>query len=94
MRCRWRKDYIAEGHEPAVVFFDITGTINNRHIEALLAQMDYIFVPITTETGEMTSSLTFANHVQNKMLTTGNTRLKAVNLVWNKNSVEGEDKTV
>ncbi len=50
------KDYIAEGHEPAVVFFDITGTINNRHIEALLAQMDYIFVPITTETGEMTSS--------------------------------------
>ena len=85
------KDYIAEGHEPAVVFFDITGTINNRHIVALLAQMDYIFVPITTETGEMTSSLTFANHVQNKMLTTGNTRLKAVNLVWNK--IPSREKT-
>ena len=85
------KDYIAEGYEPAVVFFDITGTINNRHIVGLLAQMDYIFVPITTETGEMTSSLTFANHVQNKMLTTGNTRLKAVNLVWNK--IPSREKT-
>lgn len=85
------KDYIAEGHNPAVVFFDITGTINNVNIVSLLSEMHYIFVPITTETGEMTSSLSFANHVHNRMLTAGGTSLKDVNLVWNK--IPSREKT-
>lgn len=78
------QQYIDEGNNPAVVFFDITGTINDRDTVNLIANMDYIFVPITTETGEMASSITFANHVNNRMITTGETHIKGMHLIWNK----------
>lgn len=73
-----------EGAEPKVVFFDITGTINDAAILKLLAVMDYLFVPITTDTADLKSSLRFADHVVNRMLTTGQTKIKDVRLVWNK----------
>lgn len=73
-----------ENHNPKVVFFDITGTVNDRDLVYLIASMDYIFVPITTETGEMASSISFANNVQNRMVTTGKTSIKGLYLVWNK----------
>lgn len=46
------EDFVKAGNNPKVVFFDITGTINNRDIVNLIAKMHYIFVPITTETGK------------------------------------------
>ena len=77
-------DYIDKGNSPDVIFFDITGTINDPSIVRLIATMDYIFVPITLETGDMTSSVSFANHVHNRMVTTGKTNIKGLHLVWNK----------
>ncbi len=76
---------------PQVVFFDITGTINDIKIVDLVANMDYIFVPVTTETGEMASSITFANNVLNRMITTGRTHIKGMHLVWNK--INSREKT-
>lgn len=76
---------------PKVVFFDITGTINDIKIVDLVANMDYIFVPITTETGEMASSITFANNVLNRMITTGLTNIKGMHLIWNK--INSREKT-
>lgn len=78
------QNYIDSGKSPSVVFFDITGTINDRDTVNLIANMDYIFVPITTETGEMASSISFANNVTNRMITTGMTKIKGMHLVWNK----------
>ena len=78
------EEYMQEGNSPKVVFFDITGTINNHDIVNLIANMDYLFVPITTETGEMASSISFANNVLNRMMTTGMTNIKEMHLVWNK----------
>ncbi len=77
-------NYLKSHETPQVVFFDITGTINNQSIVTLIANMDYIFVPITTETGEMASSISFANNVHNKMVTTGQSSIKDMHLVWNK----------
>ena len=85
------KEYANKGNNPKVIFFDITGTVNNVDIVKLIAQMDYIFVPITTETGEMTSSISFANNVLNKMITTGKTNIKEMRLVWNK--INSREKT-
>ncbi|MDE7413582.1 MAG: ParA family protein [Muribaculaceae bacterium] len=76
--------YVSEHPEVQVVFFDITGTINDINIVNLLAQMDYLFVPITTETGEMASSITFASNMYNLMVGTGSTNIKELHLVWNK----------
>lgn len=70
--------------QPKVVFFDITGTINVPEIVKLIAGMDYIFVPITTETGDMTSSISFASNVYNGMVATNDTCIKEIHLVWNK----------
>lgn len=76
--------YIDEKPNTKVAFFDITGTVNDSSIIDLIAKMDYIFVPITTETGEMASSISFANNVTNRMITTGNTEIKGLHLIWNK----------
>lgn len=84
-------EYIEKETMPQVVFFDITGTINNIDIVSLVANMDYIFVPLTTETGEMASSINFATNVLNKMVTTGDTNIKGLHLVWNK--ISTRDKT-
>ena len=48
-------DRLEEGADPKVVFFDITGTINDPAIVRLLAVMDYLFVPISTDTADMKS---------------------------------------
>lgn len=84
------EDFVKAGNNPKVVFFDITGTINNRDIVNLIAKMHYIFVPITTETGEMASSISFANNVHNRMITTGQSSIREMRLVWNK--VNSRDK--
>ena len=84
------EDFVKAGNNPKVVFFDITGTINNRDIVNLIAKMHYIFVPITTETGEMASSISFANNVYNRMITTGQSSIREMRLVWNK--VNSRDK--
>ena len=78
------QNFCNAGHEPQVAFFDITGTVNDRDLVYLISQMDYLFVPITTETGEMASSISFANNVQNRMITTGKSAIKGMHLVWNK----------
>lgn len=77
-------DRLEEGATPQVVFFDITGTINDINIVRLLSVMDYLFVPITTDTADMKSSIRFASQVVNNMVTTGKTKIKGVNLVWNR----------
>lgn len=83
-------EYVRNNPATQVVFFDITGTINDRNIIDLLAQMDYLFVPITTETGEMASSIAFASNVYNLMVATGATNIRELHLVWNK--INSRDK--
>ncbi|WP_289744470.1 ParA family protein [uncultured Duncaniella sp.] len=84
-------DNAPEEKKPSVVFFDITGTINNPGIVDLISNMDYLFVPITTETGEMASSISFASAVVNNMMTVGTTKIKELRLVWNK--INSREKT-
>ena len=85
------EEKLDQGKNPKVIFFDITGTVNNPDIVNLIARMDFIFVPITTETGEMASSIAFANNVYHKMMTTGTTAIKEIRLVWNK--INSREKT-
>ena len=77
-------NFLKAGNTPQVIFFDITGTINDHDIVNLIANMDYLFDPITTETGEMASAISFANNVKNKMMATRVTNVKEMHLVWNK----------
>lgn len=83
---------LEEGATPQVVFFDITGTVNDISIVRLLSMMDYLFVPITTDTADMKSSIRFASQVVNHMVTTGKTKIKGVNLVWNRVPTKSKTK--
>ena len=67
---------IDDGYAADFVFFDITGTVNDRDIVTLLSAMDYLFVPITPETGDLKSSLGFAHNVRECMILTGESRIK------------------
>lgn len=69
---------------PEFVFFDITGTVNDIDLVRLLASMDYLFVPITPETGDLKSSIGFAHNVNEQMLLQQGSRVKGLFLVWNK----------
>lgn len=69
---------------PRYVFFDITGTVNDRNLVTLLAGMDYLFVPITPETGDLKSSIGFAHNVNERMLFQQGSRVKGMFLLWNK----------
>lgn len=82
---------IAKGYEADYVFFDITGTVNDNDLVSLLANMDYLFVPVTPETGDLKSSLSFANNVNETMLFKEGMRIKGLHLVWNK--VQPKDRS-
>lgn len=69
---------------PEYVFFDITGTVNDRDIVMLISSMDYLFVPITPETGDLKSSISFAHYAHETMLVSNGARVKGMYLVWNK----------
>lgn len=85
------QEQIENGNPAKIVFFDITGTINDLSIVNLIASMNYLFVPITIDTGDMKSSLCFANRVMEEMITTNLTSIRDMKLLWNK--IPGREKT-
>lgn len=78
------EEYMKDYPMPKVVFFDITGTINDMDLVNLLARMHYLFIPITTDTGDMKSSIRFANKVMSEMIAPGDSSIKEIKLVWNR----------
>lgn len=77
-------DYLEEEPDTKVVFFDITGTINDPGIVNLISSMHYLFVPITNDTGDMKSSIRFAANVKALMMDSGDTSIRGLNLIWNR----------
>jgi len=70
---------------PKIIFFDLPGTANNGHVINLISEMDYIFCPMTTDTMVFESSVSFANIVQNNIISTGKSKnLKGLYLLWNR----------
>lgn len=78
------EEYLADNPEPKVVFFDITGTINDMDLVNLIARMNYLFVPITIDTGDMKSSIRFANKIKSEMVLPGGSSIREIKLVWNR----------
>ena len=78
------RDIIEAGNEIDIVFFDLPGTVNNNHVINTIAQMDYVFCPITTDPMVMETSIAFSNIVQNEFISTGKSNIKGLHLLWNK----------
>lgn len=65
------------------VFFDLPGTMNATGVLSTLAQMDYIFTPITADRMVLESSLEYAALINEQIITTGKGNIKALYLLWN-----------
>ena len=74
-----------------IIFFDLPGTMNNKGTMRTIAHMDDVFCPITADRVVMQSSLTFAKVINDKLVTTGKTNIKAMYFVWN--MVDAREKT-
>ncbi|SEF96085.1 ParA family protein [Parabacteroides chinchillae] len=76
---------------PDVIFFDFPGTVNNHGVINTIATMDYIFCPIAADRVVMESSLTFAGLVNDTLVSTGQSNIKGLYLLWN--MVDKREKT-
>lgn len=65
------------------VFFDLPGTINAKGVLSSLAQMDYVFTPITADRMVLESSLEYAALINEQIITTGKGKIKDLFLLWN-----------
>lgn len=85
------KAFIEKETPPDIIFFDLPGTANNPGVINTVATMDYVFCPITADRVVAESSLKFATVVNEFLMTTAQSNLKGLFLLWN--MVDGREKT-
>ena len=85
------KEFLALPTPPDIIFFDLPGTVNNAGVIKTVATMDYVFCPIAADRVVMESSLKFATTLNDTMISTGQSNIKGLYLLWN--MVDGREKT-
>jgi len=74
-----------------IIFFDLSGTLNSDGVIQTLAEMDYIFTPISADRVVLESTLQYAIMLNNNIITTNSGNIKGLFLFWN--MVDGREKT-
>lgn len=82
---------MAEDYDLDIVFFDLSGTLNNPDVLNVVSQMDFVFCPIIADKVVMQSSLVFAKLINETLITVGKGKIKGLYFVWN--MVDGREKT-
>jgi len=84
--------YIANsGVLPDIVFLDLPGTVNTAGILSTLANVHYIFSPITADRVVLESTLSFTDVLTNILMKKKKTGIRSIQLFWNQ--VDGREKT-
>ncbi len=79
------EDYIEKSQmQYDIVMFDMVGTVESDGVMACVAQLDYIFMPISADHLVMESSLAFALTVKKMLMDDPLQPLKGIYLFWNK----------
>ena len=66
-----------------LIFFDLPGTVNSTGILRTIAQMDYLFAPVSADRTVLESTLSFLDVLRRMMLGKETSRLKGLYLFWN-----------
>lgn len=66
-----------------VVLFDLPGTMGSDGVIATISALDYLFVPIKADRLVLESTLNFATTVNDRLIRTGISNLKALCMFWN-----------
>src|SRR5690606_24910615 len=75
---------------PDIIFFDLPGTLNSKGVVKTLANMDYIFSPVSADRVVMESTLNFAAMLNENLISVGKGTIKGLYLIWNR--VDGREK--
>jgi ATPases involved in chromosome partitioning len=74
-----------------VVFFDLPGTVQSDGVMQTIANMDFIFTPITADRLVLESNVSFAVSLHEILVTNPAMNLKGIYLFWN--MIDGREKT-
>lgn len=86
------KNFIEQGeHKIDIVLFDLPGTVNSHGVMQCVAELDYIFTPITSDKIVLESSLAFALAVRDLLINSDSSQLKGLYLYWN--MVDARERT-
>ena len=77
--------------KPDIVFFDLPGTLKSEGVVRTLAQMDYIFAPLSADRLVVESTLQFTSMFNENLMTTGIAKAKGLHLFWT--MVDGREKS-
>lgn len=77
--------------KPDIVFFDLPGTLKSEGVVRTLAQMDYIFAPLSADRLVVESTLQFTSMFNENLMTTGIAKAKKLHLFWT--MVDGREKS-
>lgn len=75
-----------------MVLFDLPGTMGSDGVIATISALDYLFVPIKADRLVLESTLNFATTVNDRLIRTGISNLKALCMFWN--MVDRRERTV
>lgn len=64
------------------VLFDMPGTLNSKGVPALLAGLDYVFVPMKADKMVMESTINFARTIHEQLVIPNDKNTKGVYLFW------------
>ena len=78
-------------HQIDIVLFDLPGTVNSRGVMQCVAELDYVFTPITSDKIVLESSLAFALAARDLLVNSVNSQLKGLYLYWN--MVDARERT-
>lgn len=74
-----------------IVLFDLPGTVSSKGVMDCVAQLDYVFTPITSDKIVLESSLAFALAAKDLLISSGESQLKGLYLYWN--MVDARERT-
>lgn len=77
--------------KPDIVFFDLPGTLKSEGVVRTLAQMDYIFAPLSADRLVVESTLQFTSMFNENLMTTGIAKARGLHLFWT--MVDGREKS-
>ena len=80
-----------EDVKPDIVFFDLPGTLKSDGVVRTLAQMDYIFAPVSADRLVVESTLQFTSMFNENLMTPGIAKAKGLYLFWT--MADGREKS-
>lgn len=79
----WEQYAAREQESRNAVLFDLPGTMGTEGVLSTLAALDYLVVPLKGDRMVLESSLNFAATLNDRLVTTGVSRLQGIFLFWN-----------